>query len=191
MLRKTLTLAAAALLCMGAAPAKPAPKAAAKPAAAKPAPKSAPKTAPARASGYNAGDPNAFVSLLASVDAKAQIARTDGDAVFMTVTSPTEVFSAQFAGCNPQGKACQAVLFDRLGSEGSPTMAQINGFNQTSVMCRIYRDRSGKAHVEYSALVFPRTSRDEMLMHLNAWRGCIADFADFAKDPTGFLANAA
>ncbi|WP_133254201.1 YbjN domain-containing protein [Phenylobacterium deserti] len=187
MLRKTLLLAAAALLCMGAAPAKPAPKAPAKPAAAK----AAAKPAPARTSGYDAGDPNAFISLLASVDAKAQIARTDGDAVFMTVTSPTEVFSAQFAGCNPQGKACQAVLFDRLGAEGSPTMAQINGFNQTSVMCRVYQDRSGKAHVEYSALVFPRTNRDEMLMHLNAWRGCIADFADFAKDPTGFLANAA
>jgi hypothetical protein len=29
-----------------------------------------------------------------------------------------------------------------------------------------------------------------MLMHLNAWRGCIGDFTAFLKDPTGFLANA-
>jgi len=183
MFRKTLSLAAAALLCMGAAPAKPAPKPAAKAAAPKPA---APKT-----TAYEAGDPNAFVSLLASVDAKAQIARREEDAVFLTVTSPTAVFSAQFAGCGPQGKGCQAVLFDHVGAEGAPTLAQVNGFNQTSVMCRVYQDRAGKAHVEYSALLFPRTSREEMLMHLNAWRGCIADFTDFAKDPTGFLANAA
>jgi hypothetical protein len=205
MLRTTLSLPvsllAAAILCMGAAPAPPGPakpSAAAKAAPArKPAAKPPAKT-PARTptrpaaatSGFDASDPAVLVALLASVDAQAQIARREADAVYLTVTSQTGSFSTQFAGCNAQGKACQAVLFDRPGV-GAPTLAQVNGFNQTSVMCRAYQDKAGKVHVEYSALIFPRNTREEMLMHLNAWRGCLADFDDFSKDPIAFLANAA
>ncbi|HKR87565.1 MAG TPA: hypothetical protein VJS38_05270 [Phenylobacterium sp.] len=181
MLRKSLALAVVALACMAAAP-KPAARPA-KPAAAAPA---------AHAGPLDARDPAALVGLLASLSAKAEIARRDGDAVFLTVTSPTEVFSAQFAGCDAQGGACQALLFDRQGGgQGSPTLAQVNAFNQTSVMCRLYQDKGGRAHVLYSSLLFPKDGRAEMLMHLNAWRGCIGDFNAFLKDPTGFLAGAA
>ena len=74
---------------------------------------------------------------------------------------------------------------------GQPTLAQINAFNQTSVLCRLYQDKSGKAHVEYSTLLLPKDGRTEMLLHLNAWRGCLADFEAFLKDPTGYLAGAA
>jgi hypothetical protein len=119
------------------------------------------------------------------------VARRDGDSVFLTVTSPTEIFSAQFAGCNDKGHNCQAVLFDRQGDTGQPSIAQLNAFNQTSVLCRLYQDKGGRAHVEYSALLFPKDGREELLMHLNAWRGCIGDFNAFQKDPAGFLANAA
>jgi hypothetical protein len=179
MIRKTLTLLAAGLFCMAAAPAKkPAQPAPAKPAA-----------APAAA--VDARDPASLVAVLATLDAKAQVARRDGDSVFVTVTSPTEVFSAQFAGCDEQGHACQAVLFDRLGQGGAPSEPQINAFNQTSVMCRVYADHSGKPHVEYSTLLFPTMGRPELLMHINAWRGCIGDFTQFLKDPVGFLAQAA
>jgi hypothetical protein len=165
---------------MAAAPAKkPAPPAPGQPAPAKP------------AAALDARDPAGLITLLASLDAKAQVARHDGDSVFLTVTSPTEVFSAQFAGCDAQGRACQAVLFDRLGQGGAPSDPQINAFNQTSVMCRVYADKSGKPHVEYSALLFPTMGRPELLMHINAWRGCIGDFGQFLKDPVAFLAQAA
>lgn len=188
MTRKTLALAplvlVAALACMGAAP-KHAP---AKPAAAKPAAKAAP---PAKGGGVDAGDPQSLIALLASLSADASIARRDGDAVFLTVTSPTEVFSAQYAGCNDQGRDCQAVLFDRQGADGAPTLAQLNAFNQTSVMCRLYQDKAGRPHATYSALLFPRDGREELMMHLNAWRGCLGEFGAFLKDPPGFLAGAA
>jgi hypothetical protein len=178
MLRRTLTLAAAAVLCMGAAP--------------KPKPPARPAAAPAaRPAGLDARDPAALASVLGGLNAKAEIARRDGDAVFLAVTSPTEVFSVQFAGCDAQGRACQALLFDRQGTEGAPTLAQLNGFNQTSVMCRLYQDRGGRAHLEYSALLFPQQGRAELLMHVNAWRGCIGDFNAFLKDPAGYLAASA
>jgi hypothetical protein len=151
----------------------------------KPAPAAQPAAGP-----FDARDPASLVALLAGLGAKAEIARREADGVFLTVTSPTEVFSAQFAGCDAQGRNCQALLFDRQGPEGQPTLAQINAFNQTSVMCRLYQDKAGRAHVEYSALLFPRDGRAEMLMHVNAWRGCIGDFKAFLKDPAGFLANA-
>jgi hypothetical protein len=176
MLRQILTLTAAGLLAASAAAAAPAAKAR--------------KPAAAPAAAVDARDPDALIALLASLGAKAAVARRDGDAVFLTVTSPSENFSAQFAGCNAQGKRCQAVLFDQLGAGGSPSLAQLNAFNQTSAMCRLYQDKAGRAHVEYSTLLLPSDGRAGMLMQLNAWRGCLGDFAAFLKDPVGFLANA-
>jgi hypothetical protein len=176
--RKILALA---LALAAATTAAAAPKPASKPAAA-----AAPKAA-----GPSVRDPAGMVSLLAAMGATAQIARREGDAVFLTVTSPTEIFSAQFAGCDAQGRNCQAVLFDRQGVAGQPTLAQINAFNQTSVLCRLYQDKDGKAHVEYSALLFSRDGRAEMLTHLNGWRGCLGDFDAFLRDPAGYLAGAA
>ncbi len=179
MLRK-FAVALAALACAAAGP-KPGTHAR-KPAAA------AASAGPSGA--LDARDPASLTALLAGLSAKAQVWRRDGDAVFLTVTSPSAAFSAQFAGCDAQGRNCQALLFDRPGVEGQPTLAQLNAFNQTSVMCRLYQDKTGRAHVEYSTLLFPRDGRAEMLMHLNAWRGCIGDFSAFLKDPAGFLANA-
>jgi hypothetical protein len=187
MLRKSLALVVVALACMAAAP-KTAQKPPAK--AAKPAATAKPDAA-THAGPLDARDPASLIALLASLSAKAEVARRDGDAVFLTVTSPTENFSAQFAGCNAQGRNCQALLFDRQGGASGPTLAQINAFNQTSVMCRLYQDKAGRAHVLYSSLLFPKDGRPEMLMHLNAWRGCIGDFDAFLKDPAGFLAGAA
>jgi hypothetical protein len=177
MLRKSLILIAAAVVCAAAGP--------------KPAPHAAKPAAPARAAAPDARDPASLISLLSALSAKAEVSRREGDAVFLTVTSPTEVFSAQFAGCDAQGRKCQAVLFDRQGVEGQPTLTQLNAFNQTSVLCRTYQDKGGRPHLEYSALLFPTDGRAEMLLHLNAWRGCIGDFTAFLKDPPGFLAGAA
>jgi len=185
MLRKSLPLVLVAVVCMAAAP-KPAQKPAAKPAR-----PSAATSAPTHAGPLDARDPAALIALLATLSAKAEIARRDGDAVFLTVTSPTEIFSAQFAGCDAQGRNCQALLFDRLGGQGGPTLAQLNAFNQAQMMCRLYQDKSSRPHVVYSSLLFPKDGRPEMLMHLNAWRGCIGDFSAFLKDPAGFLAGAA
>jgi hypothetical protein len=181
MLRKSLALALVALACMGASP-KPAARAT-KPAAA--------PAAPAHSGAIDARDPASLISILTSLGAQAQITRREGDAVFVAVTSPTENFSAQFAGCDAQGRACQALLFDRQGSQPGPPVGQLNAFNQTSVMCRLYQDKGGRPHVLYSALVFPGNGQAELLMHVNAWRGCIGDFEAFLKDPNGFLAGAA
>lgn len=178
MLRKFATVALAALIAGAAAP-----KPAVKPAR--------PAAKPAATSPSDVRDPATLVGILSGLGAKAEVARRDGDAVFLAVTSPAEVFSAQFAGCNPQGRACQAVLFDRQGAGGAPSLAQLNAFNQTSVMCRLYLDKGGRPHVQYSALLFAKDGRPEMLMHINAWRGCIGEFEAFLKDPAGFLAGAA
>jgi hypothetical protein len=183
MLRKSLALTLAAVACMAAAP-KPAQKPASRPA--KPS-----AAAPAHSGAADARDPASLIAVLSGLSAQGQIARRDGDAVFVTVTSPTEIFSAQFAGCDAQGHKCQALLFDRQGGQGGTTLAQLNAFNQTSVMCRLYQDKGGRPHVLYSTLLFPTDGGPELLMHLNAWRGCIGDFEAFLKDPAGFLASSA
>jgi hypothetical protein len=182
MFRTFATVALAALICGAAAP-KPAPK------AAKPAAKPS-VSAPTRSTAGDLRDPATLIAIVSSLGAKAEVARRESDAVFVTVTSPAEIFSAQFAGCDASGRACQAVLFDRLGGQGAPTLTQLNAFNQTSMMCRLYQDKGGRPHVQYSALLFAKDGRPEMLTHINAWRGCIGDFQAFMKDPNGFLAGA-
>jgi len=59
------------------------------------------------------------------------------------------------------------------------------------VMCRLYQDRGGQSHVVYSAILFKTMTRDDAATHLIAWQGCLADAADFLKDPVAYLANAA
>jgi hypothetical protein len=192
MTRPSLALLAAALACIAAAPAKappskaPTPKAAAKPAAAKPA---APKpTAPAA---YDAQDPQSLIALLTDAGAKAQPGRRDADAMFVAVTSTAANFSVQFAGCDRSGRNCQAALYDALLDVKAPTLVQVNGFNQTSVTCRVYLDQGNKPHVVYSAVLLKSDVRKSAETHLAAWQGCIVEARNFVTDPTGYLANAA
>ena len=177
-----------ALLCLAAAPA---PKVAVKPAP-KPAPAKASAAKPAPASSaFDAQNPQGFIDLLSQAGAKAQIARRDGDAVFVTATSKAAAFSLQFVGCTPQGRACKAVLLDHTLDRGAVSLTQLNQFNQTSVMCRLYQDRSGLHHVVYSAVLFKSDTAPDAAVQLQAWQGCIADGRDFLKDPVAYLANAA
>lgn len=185
MVRKMILLALAAVVAAAAAPKPPA-----KPAAHPPARSSAAKPA-AASPAVDPRDPGTLIAILTGLGAKAEVARREADAVFLAVTSPAETFSAQFAGCDAKGDDCQALLFDRPGGQGAPSLAQLNAFNQTSMMCRAYQDKGGRPHVQYSALLFVRDGRAEMLTHLNAWRGCIGEFEAFLKDPAGYLAGAA
>lgn len=171
MIRRALILPAA-LLCLAAAP--------------------QPKTtAPKAAAAFDAQNPQSLMGLIGDAGAQVQTNRRDGDSVFVTVASAAANFSVQFAGCSPQGRACQAALFDHQLDGGSPTLAQVNGFNQTSVFCRIYQDKAGKAHAIYAALLVKSDTRDSGLLHLAAWQGCLGEARDFVRDPVAYLANAA
>ncbi|WP_395674416.1 hypothetical protein [Phenylobacterium sp.] len=138
---------------------------------------------------FSVGDPASHIALLATLDAKAEVASQEADGVLLRVTSPAGGFTVQFAGCNATGKACKALQFDAAGTT-APTLAQINGFNQSSLTCRIVQDRAGKPHVLYSALLLPTDTRDAALNHVAAWRGCLGDFGAFLSDPPGYLAAA-
>lgn len=187
---RALLILPAALACLAAAPAQkaaPAKAPAAKAAPARPAPaKAAPLSGP-----FDATNPQALMDLLSSVGAKVQTSRREGDAVFVAVTSPAAAFSMQFAGCSPQGRACRAVLLDGVMERSGATITQVNAFNQTSVMCRLYQAKDGLPHVVYSAILFRTMNRDDASTHLLAWQGCLADGRDFLKDPVAYLANAA
>ena len=189
MIRNVLIAVGAALICAGAAHAqKPAQKA---PPVKAPAAKAAPKPATPAVPAWDGQNPQSLIDLLATAGAKSQVGRKEEDTVFLTVTSKAANFSVQFAGCNAQGRGCQAALFDALLDKGSPTLAQVNGFNQTSVMCRLYQDRTGKVHVLYSGILTKADTRDSVRTHLAAWQGCLVEARDFVRDPVDYLANAA
>lgn len=182
---RSLLIVPAALACLAAAPAPKTPPTKA-PAAKAPAAKAAPAVVP-----FDATNPQSLMDLLSAAGAKVQTSRREEDAVFVAVTSAAANFSLQFAGCNPQGRACRAMLLDGSLVKGPATTAQMNAFNQTSVMCRLYQDRTGVPHVLYSAILFRSMTRDDAATHLAAWQGCLADSREFARDPVAYLANAA
>ncbi|MDB5476946.1 MAG: hypothetical protein JWP49_2457 [Phenylobacterium sp.] len=186
---RTLLLIAAVFAATGATAApKPAPhKAPAKPAA---------TAAPAAGHvGAIAGgpadtrDPATLIAVFDAAGATAQTAHKEADSVLVAVSSRFASFSVQYAGCDPAGKGCKAALLDSQ-AVGTPTLAQLNSFNQASAMCRGYVDRNGKAHVLMSLLLFGDDTREHLVTQLAAWQGCIADFSAFAKDPVAYLASA-
>lgn len=190
---KTLTLALACVLAMGAAPkAKAPPAKAAPPKISPPAarPASSKASAAPQAGDFDARNPMSLIDLLNVAGGKAQVVRKEEDAVLVTVTSTAADFSMQFAGCDAQGRACKVVLFDNLTDKAGPSFAQINAFNQTSAMCRAYEDRASKPHVIYSTLLFADDSKARMRQQFLAWTGCIGDFRNFLKDPNAYLASA-
>lgn len=188
MLRKALALLVVAVMTAAAAPAAKAPAPKGRAATAKAAP-AKPAIAPAMA-GFDARDPASLVAALNAAGAKAQLGPRAEDTVLVAVTSAAADFSVQFVGCDRQGRACQAALYDSGPMAGTPNLSQLNGFNQSSALCRGFQDKLGKPHVVYSNLVFAGATRDQLRTQLAAWQGCIGDFRTFAKDPVGYLASA-
>jgi hypothetical protein len=183
-MRFLIALAAGALIATGAT-AKPAPH---KPAAAKPAAAAPAHPAPTGPTA-DGSDPATLIAILQAAGAKAEVSKKEADTVLVIVTSRFANFSVQFAQCGPDGRGCKAALLDsQVG--GVPSLAQLNGFNQASAMCRGYIDKNGKAHVVMSLLLFADDTREHLVTNLAAWQGCIAEFTSFAKDPVAYLANA-
>jgi hypothetical protein len=190
---KTAALIAAAILTMGAAHKPAAPKAAAPAAKAGPA-----KPAPAPAAGkfvspvadFDARNPTSVMAVLNSGGGKASLLQKDADTVLVGFVSIAANFTLQFEACDAQGRACKAIEFDSIVEQPGPTFAQLNAFNQTSVMCRGYEDKAGKPHVVYSTLLFADAPYEHFRTQMLAWTGCIGEFRNFLKDPNGYLASA-
>ncbi len=181
MLWKSLALTAAAALTLAAAPKTPTPKAATKSAAVKPTPAPVPD--------FDARYPASVVALLNLGGGKAKIVRQEEDSVLVTVNSVAANFTLQFIGCTPQGRGCKGVQFDSIVEQPGPTFAQLNAFNQTTLMCRGYEDKTGRPHVVYATLLFADDSFDHFRTEVSAWEGCIGEFHNFLKDPNEYLAS--
>ncbi len=189
MVRKATALLACLLaipaLALAAPAPAPAPKKAATPAApAKPAP------VPSPVADFDARNPSSVMAIFNLAGGKATLVDKDTDAVLLNVTSVAANFMIFFASCDAQGRACKALQFDYPDDKPGPTFAQINAFNQTSALCRAYEDKTGKAHVVLSTLLFADDPYEHFRGQTQAWFGCIADFRKFLGDPNGYLASA-
>lgn len=155
-------------------PAKPAPKAAAKPAG----------------GAFDARDPAALVGLLATMDAKATVLGANDGVVVLDIATPGGRFGAQFVDCDAGGKACGMVAFSTAFDRRGANLAQINVFNRSQVACRGYLTDDGRANVMYGAMVTARTNAAEMKQHLGVWQGCLSTFGRFNREPQAFLPGA-
>jgi hypothetical protein len=187
-----ILLACALLIPASAMAATPPPKAAAPaPSAAPAAPKPAPAKPPASpVADFDARNPASVAAILNLGGAKASVVTKDTDAVLLNVTSVAANFTVLFASCDAQGRACKALQFDYADDKPGPSFPQVNAFNQTSAMCRAYEDKTGRAHVVYSTLLFPDDPYEHFRTQALAWTGCIGEFRNFLKDPNGYLASA-
>ena len=112
-----------------------------------------PAKTPARPSGlFDVRDPASLITLLKTMDAKAEVARTEAAAVFLNVTTPGGDFGAQYVDCDAKGKACRAFLSD-----------------------------DGKPNLAYATLVNLRMTAEEVKQHVGVWQGCLGSFGAFTK----------
>ena len=176
-----LLAAALALPAHSAVPAKAAAATKPKPPAAKAAPPG---------SAFDARDPASLITLLASMDAKAEVAQRTATDVKLAITTPSFSFGAQFVDCAASGKGCQGLAFSTASEKQHANLAQLNAFNQTSITCRVFQDQAGKPHVVYSTILTSRVSREDMRIHLGVWQGCLASFGAFLAGPNDYLAAA-
>jgi hypothetical protein len=166
------------------APAAPAATPKSTPAPVKPAP------VPSPVANFDARNPSSVMAIFNLAGGKATLVDKDTDAVLLNVTSVAANFTVFFASCDAQGRACKALQFDYPDDKPGPTFAQVNAFNQTSALCRAYEDKTGKAHVVFSTLLFADAPYGHFRGQTQAWFGCIDDFRHFLKDPNGYLASA-
>jgi len=143
-------------------------------AAAKPAPA---KAAPPKAPAFDARRTADVIALLASLEAKAEVARQADGQVFMNVTTPGGGFGAQMVGCDETFATCRA------------NMVQINDYNRSQLTCRGIMTPSGEPSVMYAVLLNGRMTRDELREHVGVWQGCLTGFGEFIQDPVGFLSR--
>lgn len=155
----------------------------ARPASAKPA------AATGRPASFDARTPSSLLDLFTANGASARQSTSGQGEVRLEVTTPAYGFGVDYVGCDSAGKSCQALAFS-TASERRVSLAQINLFNQTSLNCRVFQDSAGKTHITYSTLLSRGDTRQEMEMHVAAWRGCLTEFGEFLRDPVAYLAAA-
>ena len=154
--------------------------------AAKPAP---PKAAAPKAAAFDARRPADVVSVLGSMEAKAEIVRQDQGQIFMKVTTPGGGFGAQMVGCGEAFASCRAIALFSAFSRKGVNMAQINDYNRSQLTCRGIMTPSGEPSVMYAVLVNGRMTREELREHVGVWQGCLGGFGEFIQDPIGFLSR--
>lgn len=144
-----------------------------------------PAKAPAKSSGsFDIRDPAALVTLLRTMDAKAEIASTEATVVFLNITTPGGDFGAQYVDCDAKGRACHALIFSTAFAAKGVTLNQINSFNKGQVACRAFIADDGKPNVAYATLVNLRMTAEETKQHIGVWQGCLGAFGTFTK-PAG------
>lgn len=141
-----------------------------------------PAKTPAKPSGlFDVRDPASLITLLKTMDAKAEVARTEATVVFVNVTTPGGDFGAQYVDCDAKGKACRGLVFSTAFSAKGVTLKQINDFNKGQVACRAFLSDDGKPNLAYATLVNLRMTAEEVKQHVGVWQGCLGSFGAFTK----------
>lgn len=154
-----------------------------------PADAAAPKPAASKPAAFDARRPADVISLLASMEAKAEVARQADGQVFMNVTTPGGGFGAQMVGCDETFATCRAVALYSAFSRKGVNMIQINDYNRSQLTCRGIMTPSGAPSVMYAVVLNGRMTRDELREHVGVWQGCLTGFGEFIQDPIGFLSR--
>src|SRR5690606_25828788 len=146
----------------------------------------APIAAPAQTAQkkFDARDPASLIDFLAATDAKAEVVRKNEDEVHLSVSTSGLAFGAQFAGCEANGKVCKALAFTAASEKRGATLAQVNGFNQTSLRCRVYQEKAGKMNGGFATLAGARVTREDLRMHMCDWQTRLGASGQYMLDPS-------
>lgn len=121
-------------------------------------------------------EPSTLISVLADMQARAELHSQEGEAVRLNVVTPGGIFGAQFLGCNAEGKACRALQFTASIGKRPLTAEDLNGFNEREVLCRAVLVGE-QVDVRYGLLLSDNLTEADLKAHVGVWQGCLGSIA--------------
>ena len=127
-------------------------------------------------------DPSSWISILADMQARAELHSRDAGAVRLDVITPGGIFGAEFLGCGEQGRECRAARFTATLGERPVSDEELNTFNDQEVLCRAVR-HEGKIDVRYGLLISDQYLPADMKAHVGVWQGCLTAVGQLVTRP--------
>ena len=144
-------------------------------------------TASAKVPVFDARQPSAIVAILTAMGAKTELAKSASGEVIIQATTPGGGFGLQFVDCDATTKACKALAFSTTFARRGVNLGQLNSFNRDQIACRGFLAADGTPSVMYSTVLTKSLTPEDVKLHIGVWQGCLETFAEFSKDPDGYL----
>lgn len=124
-------------------------------------------------------DPSTLISVLADMQARAEMHSRDEAAVRLNVITPAGIFGAEFLGCT-ESRDCRALRFSASIGPRPVSAEALNAFNEREVLCRAVLS-DGAVDIRYGLLLSDNLTEADLKAHVAVWQGCLTSVASLVS----------